>query len=148
MSIIRWQPFSELLGMYDRVNRLFEEEYLPESKKSGVGMMFWSPQTDIYETKESYVVKMELPGFAKSDIRVEFSNDTLMVRGERKQEEEIKKEDFHRLERSYGVFQRSFTLPKNIDGGKIDANLRDGLLVLTIPKAEEAKTKAIPISVK
>lgn len=82
------------------------------------------------------------------NTHADFSGDTLTVKGERKQEEEVKKEDFHRLERSYGMFQRSFSLSLNIDPKKIDASLKDGLLVLTIPKAEEAKTKSIPISVK
>ena len=148
MNVIRWQPFSDLLGMYDRVNRQVEQEYFCEGAKSGLGKAAWSPMTDILETKETYVVKMELPGFAKSDVKVEFSKDTLTVRGERKQEEEIKKEDIHRLERSYGVFRRSFTLPKKIDEKRIDANLKDGLLVLSIPKAEEAEQKTIPISVQ
>ena len=84
----------------------------------------WRPMTDIYETKEAYVFKVELPGFKKEDIKVEFSGDTLTLRGERKQEEETKNENCHRLERSYGMFERSFTIPKNVDAKKIDAALQ------------------------
>jgi HSP20 family protein len=148
MKITKWQPYSDLVNMYDRWNRLFAEDFLDESSKNGLIPSAWRPMTDIYETKDSYVFKVELPGFKKEDIQVEFSGETLILRGERKQEEETKNENCHRLERSYGLFERSFTIPKNIDAKKIDANLKDGVLMLTIPKVEEAKTKAIPITVK
>jgi HSP20 family protein len=148
MRITKWQPYSDLVNMYDRWNRLFGEDFLDESSKNGLMPSAWRPMTDIYETKDAYVFKVELPGFKKEDIKVEFSNETLVLRGERKQEEEVKNENCHRLERSYGMFERSFNIPKNVDAKKIDASLKDGILLLTIPKVEEAKTKAIPISVK
>ena len=147
MRITKWQPYSDLVNMYDRWNRFFGEDFLDESSKNGLTPSAWRPMTDIYETKEAYIFKIELPGFKKEDIKVEFSGDTLSLRGERKQEEETKNESCHRLERSYGMFERQFTVPKNVDAKKIDASLKDGILVLTIPKVEEAKTKAIPISV-
>jgi HSP20 family protein len=134
--------------MYDRWNRFFGEDLMDETSKNGLIPSAWRPMTDIYETKESYVFKVELPGFKKEDIKVEFSGETLTLRGERKQEEETKNENLHRLERSYGLFERSFTIPKNVDAKKIEASLKDGILVLTIPKVEEAQTKAIPITVK
>jgi len=148
MRITKWQPYSELVNMYDRWNRLIGEDYFDESSKNGLTPSAWRPMTDIYETKESYMFKVELPGFKKEDIKVEFSGETLTLRGERKQEEETKSENCHRLERSYGLFERSFTIPKNVDAKKIDASLKDGILLLTIPKVEEAQTKAIPITVK
>jgi HSP20 family protein len=147
MRITTCQPYADLSTMYDRWNRVFGENYLDESFKSGLTPSAWRPMTDIYETKEAYVFKIELPGFKKEDIKVEFTGDTLTLRGERKQEEETKNESCHRLERSYGVFERSFTIPKNIDAKKIDASLQEGVLMLTIPKVEEAQTKAIPITV-
>ncbi len=116
--------------------------------RTGLAPSAWRPMTDIYETKDGYVFKIELPGFKKEDIKVEFSGDTLTLSGERKQEEETKNENVHRLERSYGMFERSFTIPRNVDAKKIDATLKDGLLLLTIPKAEEAKTMAIPVTGK
>lgn len=134
--------------MYDRWNRFFGEDLMDETSKNGLTPSAWRPMTDIYETKEAYVFKVELPGFKKEDVKVEFSGDTLSLRGERKQEEETKSENLHRLERSYGLFERSFTIPKNVDAKKIEASLKDGILVLTIPKLEEAQTKAIPISIK
>jgi HSP20 family protein len=121
---------------------------LDESAKNGLIPSAWRPLTDIHETKDAYVFKVDLPGFKKEDINVEFTGDTLIMRGERKQEEEeTKNENCHRLERSYGVFERSFTIPKNVDPKKIEAELKDGILQLSIPKVEEAKTKAIPITV-
>jgi len=148
MKITKWQPYSDLVSMYDRMNRIFGEDFYDESSRNGLTPSAWHPMTDIYETKDAYVFKVELPGFRKEDIKVEFSNDTLTLRGERKQEEETKNENCHRLERSYGLFERSFTIPKNVDAKKIDAELKDGILRLTIPKVEEAKTKSIPITVK
>jgi HSP20 family protein len=148
MKITKWSPYSDLVNMYDRWNRVFGEDFHDESSKNGLTPSAWRPMTDIYENKDAYVFKIELPGFKKEDIKIEFSGDTLTLRGERNQEEETKNENCHRLERSYGMFERSFTIPKNIDAQKIVATLKDGVLMLTIPKVEEAKTKAIPISVK
>jgi HSP20 family protein len=146
MRITKWQPYPDMVNMYDRLNRFFGEECFDESAKN-IAPNAWRPMTDIHETKDAYVFKVELPGFKKEDIQVEFTGDTLILRGERKQEEETKNENCHRLERSYGSFERSFTIPKNIDAKKIDASLKDGILQLSVPKIEEAKTKAIPISV-
>jgi HSP20 family protein len=148
MKVTKWQPYSDLVNIYDRLNRFFGEDFYDEPAKNALTPSAWRPMTDIYETKDSYVFKVELPGFRKEDVSVEFTGDTLTLRGERKQEEETKNESCHRLERSYGMFERSFTVPKNVDAKKIDASLKDGILVLTIPKVEEAKTKAIPITVK
>jgi HSP20 family protein len=148
MRITKWQPYSDMVSMYDRLNRFFGEDILDESAKNGLIPSAWRPLTDIHETKDAYVFKVDLPGFKKEDINVEFTGDTLIMRGERKQEEEeTKNENCHRLERSYGVFERSFTIPKNVDPKKIEAELKDGILQLSIPKVEEAKTKAIPITV-
>jgi HSP20 family protein len=148
MKITKLQPYSDLVNFADRWNRFFNEDFLDESSKNGLIPSAWRPMTDIYETKDAYVFKVELPGFRKEDIKVEFANETLTLRGERKQEDETKNENCHRLERSYGMFERSFTIPKNVDPKKIDATLKDGVLALTIPKVEEAKTKAIPVNVK
>ncbi len=148
MKITKWQPYSDLVNMYDRLNRFFGEDLLDETAKNGLTPSAWRPLTDIYETKDAYVFKVDLPGFKKEDIKVEFTGETLIMRGERKHEEETKNENCHRLERSYGLFERSFTIPKNVDPKKIEAELKDGILLLTIPKVEEAKTKAISISVK
>jgi HSP20 family protein len=148
MRITKWQPLADMVNIYDRWHRFFGDDFFEESCKNALNPSVWHPLTDIYETKDGYVFKMELPGFKKEDIKVEFSGDTLILRGERTQEEEVQNQNCHRLERSYGEFERSFSLPKNIDAKKIEASLKDGLLVLNIPKVEEAKTKAVPITVK
>lgn len=133
-------PFSLL---QNRLNRLFEpfaEETLP--------LTTWVPACDIYETDKEIVVKAELPGLKKEDVFVSIENNVLMIRGERKFEEEVKRENFHRVERTYGEFLRSFTLPTFIDANKILAEFKDGLLMVTLPKREEAKPKQIEVKVK
>jgi HSP20 family protein len=100
---------------------------------------------DIYETDKSIVLKVELPGLSKEDINKEIKDDNLILRGERKFEKDIREENYHRIERSYGKFSRSFSLPSTIDRNKVDATFKDGVLEITIPKAEETKPKQIEI---
>lgn len=147
MMITKCQPYANLGNMYDRLNRFFGQDLFDESTKNGLIPSTWRPLTDIFETKDAYVFRIDLPGFKKEDVKVEFTADTLVIRGERKQEEAGVNENCHRLERSYGVFERSFTIPTNIDAKKIEAELKEGILQLTIPKVEEARTKAIDIKV-
>ena len=129
--------------LQNRLNRLFEpfaEETFP--------LTTWVPACDIYETAKEIVVKAELPGLKKEEVLVSIENNVLMIRGERKFEEEVKRENLHRVERTYGEFLRSFTLPTFIDANKILAEFKDGLLVVTLPKREEAKPKQIEVKVK
>lgn len=129
--------------LQNRLNRLFEpfaEETFP--------LTTWVPACDIYETAKEIVVKAELPGLKKEEVFVSIENNVLMIRGERKFEEEVKRENFHRVERTYGEFLRSFTLPTFIDANNILAEFKDGLLVVTLPKREEAKPKQIEVKVK
>jgi HSP20 family protein len=148
MTIVRWRPFSDLLNLHGRINQLFENEFRRDSEKDTLTPGAWTPPADIYETKDEYVFKLELPGISKDEINIEFANDTLTIKGERKEEKEVKQENYHRVERCCGSFVRSFSIPKNIDAGKIDATMKDGILELRVPKVEEAKAKAIPIKVK
>jgi len=108
----------------------------------------WTPVVDIAEHDDDYVVKVELPGINKDDVKITLENNVLTIRGEKKQEKESKKENFHRIERSYGSFQRSFTLPMTVKNDKIDASYKDGILTIALPKAEEAKPKQIEVKVK
>ena len=133
--------------MHGRINRLFQDEMLQERERD-MTMRTWTPATDIYETKEEYVFRLELPGIRKDEVKVEFDGETLNISGERKEEKEVRKESYHRVERCCGSFKRSFSIPKNVDGSKITAQMKDGILELKVPKVEESKTKAIPISVK
>ena len=127
----------------NRLNRLFEpflDEALPLTN--------WVPACDIYETDKDIVVKAELPGLKKEDVFVSIENNVLMLRGERRFSDEVKRENFHRVERTYGEFLRSFTLPTFVDTTKILAEFKDGILMVTLPKREEAKPKQIEVKVK
>jgi HSP20 family protein len=137
-----------MVDMYDRINKLFEEDMVGHDKEAQLSSRVWNPAADIYETKDDYVFKVELPGISKEDIKVEMTGDNLSIKGERKEEKEVKKEEYHRVERYYGSFTRSFRLPKNADGQKMKAAMKDGILELKIPKMEEAKTKTIPINIQ
>jgi HSP20 family protein len=146
MALIRWDPFRDLLSLQDRMNRLFEEsmtrdKVFEEAFTSGV----WSPVVDIYETDTSVILKAELPGMTKDDIVIEISENNLILKGERKFQKDIKEENYHRIERSYGTFSRSFTLPDTVDRGKVSASFKEGILEITIPKIEGAKPKQIEI---
>ena len=107
----------------------------------------WAPAVDIHETEDSYVVKADLPGMNKDDIKVDLRDNTLTISGEKKFEEKASKDNYIRMERAYGTFVRSFTLPPNVDAQKIQAKFKDGVLELTLPKKEDAKPKQISINV-
>jgi HSP20 family protein len=108
----------------------------------------WIPVVDIAEHDDQYVVKVELPGVNKEDVKITLESNILTIRGDKKQEKETKNENYHRIERSYGSFQRSFTLPTTVKNEKIDAVYKDGILSILLPKAEEAKPKRIEVKVK
>jgi len=148
MALVRWKPFGDLFSIHDRINKLFEDEFYKSSEKGLDSLASWYPVADIYETKDNYVFKMELPGLSKEDVDIELSDNLLTIKGEKKEEKEVKKEDFHRIERFSGKFKRTFTIPKDIDSKKISASMKDGIMEVRIPKAEQKKTKAIPINIK
>ena len=131
-----------------RMNRVFEEGYPFAFPEETLSLKTWAPSCDIYETENEIVIKAELPGAKKEDVKVNIENNLLTLSGERRFEEETKKENYVRVERNYGQFLRSFTLPMTIDAGKVIADFKDGLLTVTLPKREEAKPKQIEITVK
>jgi HSP20 family protein len=133
--------------LQNRLNRLLEFPLTPFAEEA-LPLMEWAPPCDIYETDREIVVKAELPGLKKEDVLVSVENNVLTIRGERKFAEEVKRENFHRVERSYGEFLRSFTLPAYVDANKTLAEFKDGLLTVTLPKREEAKPKQIEVKVK
>jgi len=145
MTIKKWNPFSDLVSLSDRLNQLFDEGLWGEGEEELQSLTRWKPSTDIYETKDNYVFSVELPGFDKKNLEVEIKNNTMMIKGEKKREGEVKEEDYHRIERSYGQFQRSFRLPQNVDEKKIDAKMENGVLKITVPKKEVAKSKKIDV---
>lgn len=153
MAIVRWEPFRDLMSLQDRMNRLFDESYRSTQQRGGAEDEWalggsWAPAVDIYEQGTDIVLKAELPGVDPKDVDIRLENNVLSLRGQRKLESEVKRESYHRVERSYGTFSRSFTLPTVVDQASIKAEFKDGLLRLTLPKREEAKPKQIQINVE
>jgi HSP20 family protein len=149
MAIVRWQPFRDLLATEREFDRLFREAFSPlfGEREAELSTRAWAPAVDIFETENNIVMKAELPGVEPKDVEVRVEDNTLYLKGERKFEKETKEENYHRIERSYGSFARSFALPNSIDAEKVAAEYKDGLLTLTLPKREEAKPKTIKINV-
>jgi HSP20 family protein len=150
MAIVRWEPFRDLVGLQERMNRLFDESFRGINRTGGeedwVGGS-WAPAVDIYEQNGNIVLKAELPGVDPKDVDVRVENNILTLSGERKLDNEVKRENYHRVERAYGSFTRSFTLPNVVDTEKIKAEYKDGLLRMTLPKKDEARPKQISINV-
>jgi HSP20 family protein len=141
MTLVRWNPAQELASMeVERLNRMFSDFYGDVFTRS------WVPPVDIYETPEhEFVIKAELPEMRREDINVSFENNVLTLRGERKFDQEVRREAFQRFERQYGAFVRSFTLPATVDGARISATYKDGVLTVRVPQREEAKPKQIEV---
>lgn len=146
MSLVKWDPFNELEDMSNRLNRIFQRR--PTAAGNAMAMTDWVPTVDVEENEEGYLVKAELPGMKKEDIKVTVDNGMLSFRGERKFEKEEKGKKYHRVERSYGTFFRSFSLPEGVDEQKLHAEFKDGLLSVFVPKAPNMKPKAVQVPVK
>lgn len=148
MAIMRWQPQRDVLwNVQNEIGKLFDdllERPLTDTRPGGR----WFPDVDVEERDESYLVSMDIPGMQKEDLKVTMEGSTLKIRGERKQVREEGDDSYHLNERRYGIFERSFTLPNTVDAGKIRADYRDGVLEITVPKAEEAKSREIQVDVK
>jgi HSP20 family protein len=152
MSLIRyqfphlssWSSFDRLASLRDEVNRLFDFSW--PSRDTGL-FSGWSPALDVFDDKDSLVVKVELPGLKKEEINLSLHEGVLTISGERKRETEKKEGQTFRSERYFGKFQRSVTLPTAVDGNKVSAAYKDGILTVELPKAEEAKPKQIAVSV-
>ena len=147
MSMVRFDPFRDLAVLQDRMNRLFNEAYGPRREDDLMSRGTWTPPVDIYEVEGGLVIKAELPDMRREDIDVSVENNTLTIRGERKLDNEIKQENFHRIERPYGSFVRSFSLPNTVDPTKIGAEYKNGVLTVKLPVREEAKPRSINIEV-
>jgi HSP20 family protein len=145
MALVRFDPFRDLAVLQDRMNRLFNEAYNPRQSDDLMSRGTWTPAVDIYEVEGALVLKAELPDMRREDIDVSVENNMLTIRGERKLDGEIKQENFHRVERAYGSFVRSFSLPNTVDAGKIGADYKNGVLTVKLPVREEAKARQIQI---
>jgi HSP20 family protein len=146
MNTIIRRDQSRGLTLQDEVNRLFEDNFTRE-RSGHADLATWAPPVDIYETENELVVKAELPDFQDKDIDVRITNNTLTIRGERKFEKDVKEENYLRIERAYGSFMRSFSLPNTVSSENIRADYRNGVLTLHLAKREESKPKQIKISV-
>ena len=148
--LTRWEPFRDLATMQDRMNRmnrLFREAYSPEEPEEALTTTSFAPPVDIYEDEHNITLKLEVPGIDEKDIDVRVENTTLTVHGERKIEKEEKEENFRRVERQYGSFTRSFTLPSSVDSAQVSADYDKGVLKIKLAKKAEAKPKQIKVNV-
>ena len=145
--LTRWDPLRDLATMQNRINRFVRETYSPEGPEEALTTTSFAPPVDIYEDEHNITMKMEVPGIDEKDIDVRIENTTLTVHGERKIEKEEKEENFRRIERQYGSFTRSFTLPSSVDTGQVSANYDKGVLKINLAKKAEAKPKQIKVNV-
>lgn len=148
MAITRWRPFRDLLSIQDEMNRLFDDFFGRPVTRAGWTEEAWCPCVDVSETKDNVIINAEIPGMSKEDVKVSVQDNILTLSGEKKQEREQKDANYHRIERSYGSFSRSFTLPTSVQPDKVKATYKDGMLKITLPKSEEVKPKEIPIIVE
>ncbi len=147
-QVARWDPFSELEEMRNRLARMFDFASPVAWSREDLSPTIWAPPVDVKETDDKYTIEMDLPGVKPEDVDVQVTGDTVVIKGERKFEQEEEKEGYHRIERSYGSFQRAFTLGNQVDADNIKASLKHGVLTVELPKAPEAKAKKIEIDVE
>lgn len=146
MNLIRWNPWTEVNTLQNRINNIFNESFYPtEWKDDELGVGGWKPVVDIYDDDQKLVIKAELPGVDKKDIEIDLKDRVLTLKGERTYENEAKEDSYYRKERFYGKFHRAFTLPADYDSEKVKADFKDGVLKIDIPKPEEKKPKKITI---
>ena len=142
MSIVRFDPFRDITSFRDDINRLFARSF---GEEGVTGTRTWAPAVDVFETKDAVVLKAELPGLTADDVDVEIDDNVLTVSGERTFKDTVEEGRFYRLERSYGRFSRSLTLPQGIKADAVSATFTDGVLEVTVPKAEEVKPRKVTI---
>lgn len=140
------RPVNNLFNLHNQMGRVFGDLFSSKDGENSEESNSWMPTVDITETDSGFEIHAELPGVAQDDVQVSVTDNLLTIKGEKQQKEETENKNFHRVERRYGTFQRSFTLPRHVDTANIKADYNDGILSLTIPKAEAAKPKEIQIS--
>ncbi len=144
MTLVRWMPRRDMVSMQNEINRMFNSFFGSDQTEEPEAV--WSPRLDVIETKDHYVVKIDLPGMRKEDVKITLRENVLNIRGERIEEAKQESESFHVVERRFGKFSRVLTLPTNVEAHRIEAKLTDGVLVVSLPKAEDAKPREINIS--
>jgi HSP20 family protein len=148
MAIVRYNPLRDLQTLQEQMNRLMETPWRRGFEGEDLKEGLWNPAVDIYEDAESLVVKAEVPDIDQKDIEVKIENNTLTIKGERKHETDVQKENYHRIERYFGAFSRSFQLPPTVNQEKVAAVCDKGVLTITLGKKEEIKPKQINVKVK
>jgi HSP20 family protein len=146
-ALTRWEPLRDLVTLQDRLNRMFNEPFSPSTSQELTAGAF-VPPVDVYEDEHSIRLKMEVPGVEEKDIDIRLENNLLTVRGERKLESETKEENYHRIERSYGSFTRSFSLPTSVNPDDVKAGYAKGVLTINLGKRAEARPKQIKVEIK
>jgi len=144
-TITRWDTYGGLTGLQEQVNRLFESAFPRRTDNSA--LTSWAPAVDIYETENELVVKADLPEVSEKDLDVRVENNMLTIRGDRKFEKKVEEENYLRVERTYGTFSRSFSLPNTVNTEAIKADYKNGVLTVTLPKRAESKPKQVKVSV-
>jgi HSP20 family protein len=148
VTIVRWEPLRELSSLQNEMNRLFNTVFdAPATPGNGGTMRRWVPAMDLLETADHFVLRADLPGMTQEDVKIELEDSTLTVSGERQAEHEDKQEGYYRVERAFGSFSRSLTLPKGIDADAVTASFENGVLEIRVPKPEERKPRRISIAV-
>ena len=145
MTIVRWEPLRELNSLQSEMNRLFNTVFDTPSGTSGNVLRRWMPAMDLVESGDHFVLRADLPGMSEDDVNIEFEDGTLTVSGERKAEHEESNEGFHRVERSFGSFSRSLSLPDGVDANRVAADFTDGVLEVRIPKPEDSRPTRVEI---
>ncbi len=144
MAVTRWDPFRELLTLQERLDKMYRDMERTRREEDFVSSE-WTPPVDIFESGDIFIIKLEVPEVTKESIDIQINDNELTIKGERKLEPGINPDDYHRMERGYGIFTRTFALNKSIDAGKIKATVKDGILRIELPKREEVRPKQIKI---
>ena len=151
MAIVRWEPFRDLMTVQDRMNRIFDDAFRgaarPGTEEDWALGGSWAPAVDIFENEGNLVLKAELPGIDPKDVDVRVENNVLTLHGERKFDSEVKREQYHRVERAYGSFGRSFSLPDDVSPAKVSAEFKDGVLTVHLAKTEKAKPRQVEVKI-
>src|SRR5262245_32586073 len=144
MAIVRWNPARELSNLEREMRRMFR--FTESGREEPGSMAVWAPAVDIYETDNEVVVRVEVPGMDQKDFDIRVDNNVLTIRGERKMDQRVQEENYHRIESIYGAFVRSFTLPTTVDPDNVKAEYRNGILQITLPKKEQSKPRQIKVA--
>ena len=146
MNLVKFNPWREMPTMHSRMSRFFDDPFFRIDRMADDDSMgMWNPAVDLYEKDDHFVIKAELPGVDKKDIKIDLKDRVLTLSGERSYDNEVKEENYYRKERSYGKFQRAFRLPADVDSDQIKAEFKDGVLQVEVPKPEEQKAKQVTV---